>query len=282
MALKRNTFKFFIFGFVGGLDSSGAISLLICIGQVGCYAATRKFIHDYLSNTVIGERTKTEATAAPPTAAQAGTVNGGIPAGKPAKSMAPTIAGIITLCCIILFFIGKNIAENNVEPSPVKNNLLIDPSEPQPEPALPSPTELTNEKRASLITAINYGNQTEMEAFQKLDESILARAFKGEKLRESRTSLAQYIEQRLYQVSQLESQQFNDFKLTDGGKKAEVNVTETWSTVVYSADTYQCQGRYPSHAVSQTIYLEQVDGVWMVYNIIFDRNTPQPNLAPCE
>ncbi|HET7897292.1 MAG TPA: RDD family protein, partial [Flavisolibacter sp.] len=44
-AAVRNTIKFLLFGFVGTLQNSGDVSLLIMAAQIICFVTTRKFIH---------------------------------------------------------------------------------------------------------------------------------------------------------------------------------------------------------------------------------------------
>ena len=184
--------------------------------------------------------------------------------------MAAITIGIIAISCIGLFVAVKLTAGSSTASQPLVSNVQDEKTEHQ----------VTEEEKASLETAIKYGDATEAEAFEKLDASILSRAFTGEKLRGSITEINRLIEQRLYQVSELQNQEFQGFKISPDGLKAEVQVTETWNTVYYSADTNECAGKLPATAMPQTIYLEKVGDVWMQYNIIFD-NATQPQLLPC-
>ncbi|RYZ29344.1 MAG: FHA domain-containing protein [Chitinophagaceae bacterium] len=279
-AFIRNLFKFFLFGFLSSLDESGVVTLLMIVTQIGCYISTRKFIHDYLTYTIIGERLKLETAPVKATNGEEAGIKT-VQVNQRSKSMAPTIVGIVALICVVLLVVFKFVLKDNVpqqqtlannyttsikdENLPVTNNTNSEPDE---------------ETKESLISAIKYGDATEIEALQKLDASILSRAFTGKQLIMSVAAVNDLMQQRGYLVSTLENQEFHQFKITDEGQKAEVQLSETWSSVLYSLDYNTCVSRIPSHKVSQTAYLEQVNNTWMVNNIIYD-NPTQPQAIPC-
>ena len=156
----------------------------------------------------------------------------------------------------------------------------------QPIPNLPvaslnAPATLTDEIKEDLPDAIQYGNTTETEAFRTLDASILTRAFTGEKLQSSRTEIESLVQNRLYYVSTLENQVFHQFHLSEDGQTAQVQLTETWSVVIYSAETDACTGKILSHSAPQTIYLTKLNDEWRVSNIVFD-NASQPPIVSCD
>lgn len=253
-AIKRNTIKFFLFGFIGTMQNTETLSFLLILAQIGCFVVTRKFIHDYLSRTLIGERLQGEEQVPLGSGEKKAGQTISAPTKKTGISMVAATIGIIALICIGLL-VGFSLLANKE-------------------------VQLTEERKAGLVSAITYGNATEIEALGKLDPNVLTRAFTGEQLRQAVTTIQQLTEARKMVVSELENQAFLDFKLSDDGAKAEVNVNETWNSIYYSADTGECEGRIPSHSAPQTVYLELVNGVWMIYNIVHHSTDPVQQL-PC-
>lgn len=280
-AFIRNIFKFFLFGFLSSLDESGVVSLLMILAQIGCYVGTRKFIHDYLTYTIIGERLKLETAPVKTTGGEEPGIRT-VSANRTSKSMAPTIAGIVALICVVLFVVFKFVLKDSALKEPiVASNYsggTTDENLPVSNNAGPKPDE---ETKAALISAIKNGNASEIEALQKLDASVLNHAFTGNQLNLSVATINNLIQQRTYITSTLENQAFHQFKLTADGKAAEVYLTETWSSVLYSLDYNTCTGKIPSRAVSQTVYLQLVNNEWMIYNIVYDNPNP-PQAIPCD
>jgi len=280
-AFIRNIFKFFLFGFLSSLDESGVVSLLMILVQIGCYAGTRKFIHDYLTYTIIGERLKLETAPVKVTDGEEAHIKT-VAVNKDSKSMASTIAGIVALICVVLFVAFKFILKDKVpQQQTLANNYTAGSTDGNLSISNNTSPEPDDETKQSIIAAIKNGDAAEIEALQKLDASVLSRAFTGKQLILSVAAVNDLAQQRAYMASTLENQEFHQFKLTDDATKAEVQLTETWSSILYSLDYNTCMSKIPSHKVSQTAYLEQVNGVWMVNNIIYD-NPTQPQAAPCD
>ncbi len=280
-AFLRNIFKFFLFGFLSSLDETGVITLVMIIVQIACYVTTRKFIHDYLTHTVIGERLK--KAAVPVTAVKTeGSPANTVIATKASRSMAPTIAGIVGLLCVVLFLVLKFVEKDRFKNDEYGNNNSTGTSETHlPVAAINPKSDLTEATKSELISAVKYSDETEIEAMRKLDISVLSRAFMGDQLVTATTAVNDLIAARTYYDATLERQEFHQFALSDDGMKAEVRLTETWSGTLYSADNNSCVGKIPSHSITQTIYFEQTNSAWMVYNIVYD-NLVQPQPVPCD
>ena len=137
-------------------------------------------------------------------------------------------------------------------------------------------------RNAELRTAIETASRAEAHAIRTLDISAVPAIFAGEALRAIYTSVQEARDLRARGIvmnNVLEKQDFMAFTLVPGESRAEVRLSEVWSTTYHRADNGECVGRIPSHAVPQTVYLERGPSGWMITTIRFD-NPGQNNNQP--
>jgi hypothetical protein len=119
-----------------------------------------------------------------------------------------------------------------------------------------------------------------MDAYRTLDPTRLYKVVTGEALRSNLAEIESLKSQGVFEVSRLENQQFQSFKIKPDGLRAEVRVIETWNSTIHFISTQQGYGRIPSHQVPQTIFLELKEDVWVVDTVTHDRFT-SPDMVPC-
>ncbi|MDQ3682172.1 MAG: RDD family protein [Bacteroidota bacterium] len=300
-ALVRNVIKYSLLAFADK-DNSGVFALVFWIGQILCFIITKKFIHDYFSHTIIGERLNENL----PSVSEAKTSMNNLYT-KPSnelikKSYTPqqklpltnnrliTSVGVIVVICVGVFFLLKQNSDKPV------NNYVTSLSSSQPANELvnthdtsplssPQPSikevEITEDQKASLISAIDFANNTEIEAMQSLNPAILERAYTGEILRSSRSQIEDLKARDIMAVNQLDNQEFINFKVSPDGQRAEVKVIQTWSTIFYSISEGQCISKISGEEMPQTLFLKQRDDVWVIYTVVFDKKT-EPKFVKCD
>ena len=178
-----------------------------------------------------------------------------------------------------IFFTFLGIGVSSVDPGARTNPLGTDPA--PIKSGFVSDSEPSESIKPSLISAIRLADQVEADAFRTLNASLLYKAYVGEALRTEQNSLNTLKDDGVYQISTLEGQSFQSFKVSADKSRAEVRVIETWSTVVYRVGTDECVQKFASHPAPQTIHLVRGDNVWMVENIVHELDT-QATEIPCE
>jgi TIR domain len=134
--------------------------------------------------------------------------------------------------------------------------------------------------KSRLMSAIRLANYAQIDAVRTLDPARLYKVYTGEALRSHLEEIEYLKSHGLVAVLRLENQQYQSFKVSPDGLRAEVQLIETWSSTFYSASTQQCQGHIPSHQVPQTIFLERKEDVWVVDSETLDEST-EPDMVPC-
>jgi hypothetical protein len=132
-----------------------------------------------------------------------------------------------------------------------------------------------------LISAIRQADGAEIEALRTLDTSPLYGFYTGEALRTELAGVQSLKANGVYQEATLEDQDFQDFKVDQGGSTAKVRVVETWRSVYYQASTGKCLQQEPSHKFPQTIHLKRSEKGWIVDAIIHDLDVVTPKPLPC-
>jgi hypothetical protein len=144
-----------------------------------------------------------------------------------------------------------------------------------------TPATLTEQVKASLISAIRYADDVEITSGQTLNAQILENAFTGEALRTIKMSIENLRVNNQVQYSTLNSQKFLNFKISEDKLRAEVKLVENWTTYYYSVLTKECLGGFPAHDAPQTIYLVKAADGWIVETIVHDP-TAQLTIQPCD
>jgi hypothetical protein len=134
--------------------------------------------------------------------------------------------------------------------------------------------------KSRLMSAIRLADYAQINAVRSLDPAPLYKVYTGEALRSRLAEIETLKSHGLVAVLRLENQQFQSFKVSPDGLRAEVQLTETWSSTFYSASTQQCKGHIPSHEVPQIIFLERKEDVWVVDTETLDESA-EPAIVPC-
>lgn len=148
--------------------------------------------------------------------------------------------------------------------------------------ASPTPvglTATTDKYEPQLKMAINSANNAQSAAYASLDPAMLGNYYSGEALKSYVNDVATLKKSKIYQISTLQKQNFEYFKVNEAGTEAEVRVTETWETNVYKLGTRNCLLYYPPMSLPQTVYLKKSSGGWIVDSTVYDvsaKKEPQP------
>jgi hypothetical protein len=134
--------------------------------------------------------------------------------------------------------------------------------------------------KARLMSAIRLADNAQIDAVRTLDPAPLYKVFTGEALRSHLAEIENLKSTGKVVVTRLENQQFQSFKVSPDGLRAEVRLIETWSGTVYLGSTQQCHGQIPSYQVPQTVFLELKEDVWVVDTETLDHST-EPVMVPC-
>lgn len=147
----------------------------------------------------------------------------------------------------------------------------------------PTPVTLTSTGKyePELKMAINSANNAQSTAYASLDDSVLRNYYSGEALKSYTNDVATLKKSKLYQISTMQKQNFEYFKVNDAATEAEVRVTETWETKVYQIATRKCLLYYPPSPLPQTVYLKKSSGGWIVDSTVYEAGTKkEPQACP--
>lgn len=139
--------------------------------------------------------------------------------------------------------------------------------------ASPTPlglTSATGKYEPELKMAINSANNAQSTAYASLDNSILRTYYSGEALKTYTNDVAVLKKSKIYQISTMQKQDFEYFKVNNTGTEAEVRVTETWETSVYKLGTQNCLFYYPPTALPQTVYLKKSSSGWLIDSTVYE------------
>lgn len=148
--------------------------------------------------------------------------------------------------------------------------------------ASPTPVNLTTttgKYEPELKMAINSANAAQSTAYATLDDSGLRNYYSGEALKSYVNDVATLKKSKIYQISTMQKQDFEYFRINNTGTEAEVRVTETWETNVYKIGTRNCLLYYPPTPLPQTVYLKKASGGWFVDSTVYEagvKKEPQP------
>lgn len=173
---------------------------------------------------------------------------------------------VITIVGIAAYKGGSNTANErntNVKPTPVNIGSTKDNYIPE------------------LKMAINSANNAQSTAYASLDASLLRNYYSGEALKSYTNDVETLRKGKIYQVSTMQQQDFEYFKVNDAATEAEVRVTETWETTVFQTTTKKCLLYYPPSRIPQVVYLKKASGGWMIDSTVYDAGIKkQPQQCP--
>ncbi len=130
-------------------------------------------------------------------------------------------------------------------------------------------------KIAEIKEVINLADQTEIQALRDLNADLLDRAYVGKALQLRQNLVNDLKNQKTYQIGTLHSQQFHDFKINSEGSIAKVELTEKWSSELYSSDTNTLLGKFLPHVVPQVVYLQKDSSDWRISAVTFQGDPPE-------
>jgi hypothetical protein len=117
--------------------------------------------------------------------------------------------------------------------------------------------------RNSLEAAVLKASDAQIRASQENNPSLLNGLVIGEGYRKIAAGIQTLAKEDLYAVDQLLDQQFESFSVDPSGQRAEVRVTETWTTAWHSTRTHECKVAFAPHRVPQTVSLERHGDRWI-------------------
>jgi hypothetical protein len=150
----------------------------------------------------------------------------------------------------------------------------LEPSEPE---IVPDPSVLIPE----LVDALRHAGEAEAEARRTFDTTRLSEIYAAEPLRSLTAAIESMRADGLFQESVLELQEIEAARFSDDQRQAQVRMTETWRSTVYSLASGQCVARLPSQRMPQTVTLERRGGKWMITHVEFPLGAAEPTPQPC-
>ena len=141
------------------------------------------------------------------------------------------------------------------------------------------PPAVPDSLRAELVATIRRGDDAEIQAYRTLNPTPLNAVYTGEALAKQLGDLQGLAGAGMAAVNQLHDQEFESFSLSRDGRRAEVSLTEIWSTTIYLIATQQCVAQLPRYGVPQTLSLERRGGGWIIYAARHHGKDPEP--GPC-
>jgi hypothetical protein len=116
----------------------------------------------------------------------------------------------------------------------------------------------------SLEAAVLKASDAEIRALRENNPKLLEGLVVGDAYDKMMAFVKSLASQELYEVHQLHDQQFDAFSVDPSGQRAEVRLTETWSSTQYSTRTNRCVRAFAPHRVPQTVSLERRGDRWIL------------------
>jgi hypothetical protein len=146
-------------------------------------------------------------------------------------------------------------------------------------PVVEEPPVVTPLLRALLQAVIRNADDVEVRAFGTMTPALLTGSYTGKALDRAVKEMQALASNQVFRVSRLHNQQFESFSLSRDGRRAEVRLTEVWSTNFHSTVTRQCVSHQHEHSVPQTISLELTNQGWIVYDL--ETHGTNPPIVAC-
>jgi hypothetical protein len=143
----------------------------------------------------------------------------------------------------------------------------------------PPPPDLVSRYKPSLVSAIELSHKAEALAFFNLDPAPLYAVYTGEALREQLQNLKALADNGVHLIVSLHDLRYSSFVVRPDGSLARVRMSLTVSGVLRWVATGECAGQIPRHQVPQTVFLRRTSSGWIIYDVDFDRASPEP--IPC-
>ncbi len=122
---------------------------------------------------------------------------------------------------------------------------------------------------ADVTAAVKNADAAEVSAVRTLNPAPLSLSYTGPALAHELDEVASLKSAHQTQESRLTAQEFSAFKPSADGTEAQVDVTETWDTTIYSEPGHTAQDQKTDAVTPQTVYLTRTPSGWRVENIVF-------------
>ena len=177
------------------------------------------------------------------------------------------------IACVAGFVLVLMGAGINVSPDVPRAAAVVEAKVPPPErerqvapaaaPVAPVAPENDAWLRNSLEAAVLKASDAQIQATRENNPRLLNGVMIGEAYRKAAEDIQSQVKEELYAVHQLHDQKFDSFSVDPTGQRAEVRLTETWSTEWYSTRNRECKGALAPHRVPQTVSLERHGDRWV-------------------
>lgn len=211
---------------------------------------------------------------------------------------AVAVAGLLVVAIVVIVSIYGAGSDNAlpVNTGDVGGGPVSPPAQPSPAPnqvdkggaGLPvappdpvDPNELVSASpalTAELQRVVAAADQAEIQAYQTLNPAFLQGSYTGDILNSHLLLLNQLRQQGVVMVNTLHSLTVLGASVARNGQRAEMRVTERWSTNFLNA-IGQCVSHYHEHDVPQTAYLQRAGPGWLIYGV--KQESGEPVMAPC-
>jgi tetratricopeptide (TPR) repeat protein len=150
---------------------------------------------------------------------------------------------------------------------------------PAPDPVDPDEmVQATPAEMSELQRVIRAADQAEIQAYSTLNPALLQGVYTGTLLSTQVLLMNQLRQQGVVMVNTLHNITFHEASISRNGRRAQVRVTERWSTNFMNA-MGQCVSHYHEHDVPQTSFLQRAGAGWVIYDVKQDSDALE--MAPC-
>ena len=227
--------------------------------------------------------------SAPPAAAfvpnAAPTLPPNAPAAQQSTKASPLVLGGVVLAIIVIGGGYRVLTTKKTDPAPIRTPATAPSQErpadsPSQPAAAPPDTPSANPgtqpdtppagsapvDEATLKDAIRLADEAEVQAMSTLDPTPLYQTYAGEALQSELKKVQDLKAKNLVVAAHLDSQEIQAFKVSTDGSRAAVQITETWTTQVYSIADKKMVENTPSKREPQVISLVRGKNGWLVYS----------------
>jgi tetratricopeptide (TPR) repeat protein len=131
--------------------------------------------------------------------------------------------------------------------------------------------------QTELANAVASGSQAEILAYRLANAQPLRGVYTGRLLALHEQQLQQLAAAGMTAAISLSNRQFRSFRISGDGTRAEVDMTERWSSNFMLG--LLCVNHIHDHDVPQTVFLERQGRGWLAYDT--SQNESEPELVPC-
>ena len=169
----------------------------------------------------------------------------------------------------------EELAPRVVEKNPVTKVAEVIP----PSKVADEPPPVTPQLRAELEAAIRRADEAEILAFSTMNAAALGGSYAGPALQKHLETMQTLAASQVFMVNRLHNQRFESFTVSPDGRRAQVRLTEVWSSNFHSRVNRQCISHVHEHDVPQTLSLELTNQGWKIYSA--ESHGADPQMVAC-